>query len=208
MSLLTLSLFLIPIGLLTSYILTYLRSPLKEVPGPFLAKFSDLWRFFNHYSRSHIETQKALHEKYGDTVRLGPNVVSVTDPALVKKIYEIRGTYVKACNSTLAFFFLLGAPICFTLSRIIHLRKIQLIQCISMQYLLDKIVPSLTPHRANITPSMTHSKVVTLSPTSSVPAAMSFTPGLSSQFRSYTRTKAPSSLSRLWTITCAPGAQS
>jgi hypothetical protein len=95
MFLLTLLLLLIPIGLLTSYVLAYIRSPLKDIPGPFFAKFSDLWRFCNHYSRSHIETQKDLHEKYGDTVRLGPNIVSLTDPTLVKKIYEARGTFVK-----------------------------------------------------------------------------------------------------------------
>jgi hypothetical protein len=105
MALLTLSLLLIPIGLLISYILAYIRSPIKDIPGPFLAKFSDLWRFFNHYSRSHIETQKALHEKYGDTVRLGPNVVSVTDPALVKKIYEARGTFVKVFGLLITLYY-------------------------------------------------------------------------------------------------------
>jgi hypothetical protein len=140
MALLTLSLLLIPIGLFTSYVLAYLRSPLKEVPGPFLAKFSNLWRFFNHYSRSHIETQKALHDKYGDTVRLGPNVVSLADPALAKTIYEIRGTYLKA-SILLLLFLLPGAGILSASSRTMQRRKNQLLQCVSMQDLLAKMCP-------------------------------------------------------------------
>lgn len=98
MSLLQLSFTLVVIALLTSFILTYIRSPLKNIPGPFLAKFSNLWRFFNHYQKAHIETQIALHEKYGDAVRIGPNVVSVADPGLVKNIYSTRGTFLKVCR--------------------------------------------------------------------------------------------------------------
>ena len=81
--------------LLSQYALTYLRSPLKKIPGPILAKFSNIWRFLNHYSQTHIETQKKLHEKYGDVVRLGPTTVSIADPSLIKTIYNTRGTFVK-----------------------------------------------------------------------------------------------------------------
>jgi hypothetical protein len=83
------------IFVLTQYVLTYLRSPLKQIPGPFLAKFSNIWRFLNHYGQTHIETQKKLHEKYGDVVRLGPKTVSLADTSLIKTIYNARGTFVK-----------------------------------------------------------------------------------------------------------------
>jgi hypothetical protein len=83
------------IVLVVQYVVAYLKSPLKKIPGPFLAKFSDIWRFYNHYGQTHIETQKKLHEKYGDVVRLGPNTVSVTDPNLLKTIYSTRGTFLK-----------------------------------------------------------------------------------------------------------------
>ena len=62
--------------LITRYVLAYLQSPLKTIPGPFLAKFSDIWRFLNHYGQTHIETQRRLHEQHGDIVRLGPNFSS------------------------------------------------------------------------------------------------------------------------------------
>lgn len=81
--------------LVVQYVLAYLNSPLKSIPGPFLAKFSNAWRFLNHYGQTHIETQRKLHEKHGDVVRLGPNTVSVADASLIKTIYNIRGTYLK-----------------------------------------------------------------------------------------------------------------
>lgn len=80
---------------ITQYVLAYLSSPLKRIPGPFLAKFSNFWRFINHYGQTHIETQKKLHEQYGDVVRLGPTTVSIADPNLIKTIYNTRGTFLK-----------------------------------------------------------------------------------------------------------------
>ncbi|EOA80752.1 uncharacterized protein SETTUDRAFT_100442 [Exserohilum turcica Et28A] len=79
--------------LITQYVFAYLQSPLKSIPGPFLAKFSNIWRFFNHYGQTHIETQRKLHEEHGDIVRLGPNVVSIADASLIKTIYNTRGTF-------------------------------------------------------------------------------------------------------------------
>jgi hypothetical protein len=81
--------------LVVQYATAYLQSPLKKLPGPFLARFSDIWRLWNHYSQRHIETQRQLHEKHGNIVRIGPKTVSVTDPELIKTIYSTRGTFVK-----------------------------------------------------------------------------------------------------------------
>ncbi|KAH6639249.1 cytochrome P450 [Boeremia exigua] len=100
-SLLLKALGLAAIVLAIQYVTAYLRSPLKRIPGPFLAKFSNVWRFCNHYGQTHIETQKALHHKYGDVVRLGPNTVSVADASLLKTIYSTRGTFLKVLNDAL-----------------------------------------------------------------------------------------------------------
>jgi len=80
---------------ISQYLVAYLQSPLKKIPGPFLAKFSNIWRFLNHYGQTHIETQRKLHEQHGDMVRLGPNTVSVADEGLIKTIYNTRGTFLK-----------------------------------------------------------------------------------------------------------------
>ncbi|KAH7108667.1 cytochrome P450 [Dendryphion nanum] len=98
MTLVSLLIKLLGVGavvVVAQYISAYLSSPLKQLPGPFVAKFSNWWRFFNHYSKTHIETQQALHKKYGNAVRIGPNTVSLSDPSLIKTIYSTRGTFVK-----------------------------------------------------------------------------------------------------------------
>ncbi|KAF2997744.1 hypothetical protein E8E14_004496 [Neopestalotiopsis sp. 37M] len=72
------------------------RSGLRRIPGPFLAKVTDLWRLFDHWRGTHVETQRALHEKYGPAVRIGPNAVSLSDPALLKTVYSTRGEFAKS----------------------------------------------------------------------------------------------------------------
>ncbi|BCS30682.1 cytochrome P450 [Aspergillus puulaauensis] len=69
---------------------------ISKIPGPFLAGFSDLWRTIlvwrGHPHLYHVK----LHEKYGSAVRLGPNVVSISDPEAIKTIYAINSGYVKS----------------------------------------------------------------------------------------------------------------
>ncbi|POS81052.1 benzoate 4-monooxygenase cytochrome P450 [Diaporthe helianthi] len=79
-----------------SHVLAYLRSPLKDIPGPFLAKFTNIWRFIDHYKATQISTQRRLHATLGPAVRIGPNFVSLSDPTLLKTIYSTRGEYAKS----------------------------------------------------------------------------------------------------------------
>ncbi|KAF2501879.1 cytochrome P450 [Lophium mytilinum] len=82
--------------LLPRLLWNYLTSPIKDIPGPFLAKFTNFWRLYSHWARTHIESQRELHEKYGSAVRIGPNCVSISDPSLISKIYSTRGEFVKS----------------------------------------------------------------------------------------------------------------
>ncbi|KAJ5891004.1 Cytochrome P450 [Penicillium subrubescens] len=73
----------------------YLSLGVCSVPGPFLAKFSNLWRFID-VANGHAEaTLYELHQKHGDYVRLGPKVVSVRDLDALKMIYGINKGYRK-----------------------------------------------------------------------------------------------------------------
>jgi hypothetical protein len=75
----------------------YLSLGVCSVPGPFLAKFSNLWRFID-VANGHAEaTLYELHQKHGDYVRLGPKVVSVRDLDALKMIYGINKGYRKVC---------------------------------------------------------------------------------------------------------------
>ena len=77
------------------YIICYLTSPLKDIPGPFVAKFSSIWRVYDYYHLISPETQKKLHAKHGLAVRLSPNLVSLNDPSMIPIIYNARGTFRK-----------------------------------------------------------------------------------------------------------------
>lgn len=69
---------------------------LNKYPGPFLASLTDIWRFWDVYGRRPEVTHRKLHAKYGDVVRLGPNVLSFSDPKALKTIYGLNKGFVKA----------------------------------------------------------------------------------------------------------------
>ncbi|GAD96765.1 predicted protein [Paecilomyces variotii No. 5] len=82
----------------------YFTPGARSVPGPFFAKLTDLWRYFD-VAKGHPETTLyRLHKKYGDYVRLGPNVVSVRNLDALKEIYGINNGYKKVLTSPLPNF--------------------------------------------------------------------------------------------------------
>lgn len=72
---------------------------LNKFPGPLAASLTDWWRFFDVWNRRPDITHNRLHEKYGDVVRLGPNVLSFADPAATKSIYGLNKGFIKVCAS-------------------------------------------------------------------------------------------------------------
>ncbi|PQE21331.1 benzoate 4-monooxygenase cytochrome P450 protein [Rutstroemia sp. NJR-2017a WRK4] len=86
----------LPIIIISYVLWKYFNSPLKKVPGPFLAKFSDLWRLIDVYEGRAELTHCMLHEKYGPAVRIGPNTVSLSEPELIPKIYSSRSEFLKS----------------------------------------------------------------------------------------------------------------
>lgn len=73
----------------------YFNHGLRNVPGPFFAKFTDLWRLLDVHKGSHHWTVIELHRRYGTNVRLGPNYVSVADPRGIQDIYGLNKGYEK-----------------------------------------------------------------------------------------------------------------
>ncbi|KAG7151351.1 Pisatin demethylase like protein [Verticillium longisporum] len=77
---------LLPLFLCYSICLA-LVSPLRSIPGPFLARFTNLWYITRLY-RGHFETDALeLHETHGAVVRLGPNRYTFTSTSALKAIY-------------------------------------------------------------------------------------------------------------------------
>ena len=73
-----------------------ISSPLNAIPGPFLARFSNIWRLIDVWLGHSDKTQLALHRKHGDYVRLGPNCITISDPSLIHVIYRTHSPYNKS----------------------------------------------------------------------------------------------------------------
>ncbi|KAH6685047.1 cytochrome P450 [Plectosphaerella plurivora] len=69
---------------------------LDKYPGPLAASLTDWWRFLDVYRRRPDITHRALHDKYGDVVRLGPNSLSFADPEALKTIYGLNKGFIKS----------------------------------------------------------------------------------------------------------------
>jgi hypothetical protein len=78
-------------ALVVYYILSSLYSiffhPLRRVPGPYLARFSELWRNIRYFRGSWLDDVVSLHETYGPVVRIGPNEISFVDGEALKQLY-------------------------------------------------------------------------------------------------------------------------
>lgn len=73
----------------------YFNKGLNKYPGPFLASITDLWRFREATTFRPDIAQRALHEKHGDVVRLGPNALSFANPEAIKTIYGLGKPFQK-----------------------------------------------------------------------------------------------------------------
>ncbi|KAI1339343.1 cytochrome P450 [Xylariaceae sp. FL0016] len=73
----------------------YARSPLRKYPGPPLAAWTNYWMVYHASRGSMHEINKWLHEKYGPAVRVGPNMLSLDCPSLIKTCFDVRGIWRK-----------------------------------------------------------------------------------------------------------------
>jgi len=70
------------------FLLPYLRNwQIQDIPGPFLAKFSNLWYLYENRRTRRYKTVYDLHEKHGKLVRIQPNQVSIADPDAIPIVY-------------------------------------------------------------------------------------------------------------------------
>ncbi|KAK4031758.1 cytochrome P450 [Parachaetomium inaequale] len=84
-----------PLVLFAWFTLSWLLSPLRKFPGPFLAGYTNLWRIAQvRTGRYHLNIKK-LHEKYGPIVRIGPNLLDLDYPEMNRVIYSTDGKWTK-----------------------------------------------------------------------------------------------------------------
>jgi hypothetical protein len=95
--------------------------PLRDIPGPFLARFTRLWLLRQYVKGDFQKTNLELHERYGmfpnicgvsfpglepmmsvilgSIVRIAPNQYSVDSPDAAKVIYEHGSDFMKVSTS-------------------------------------------------------------------------------------------------------------
>ena len=70
---------------------------LRQIPGPLPAKITNFQRMgWIGTKRAHLILQD-MHEKYGDVVRIGPNMVSFSNPKAIPTVYPMRPGFPKVC---------------------------------------------------------------------------------------------------------------
>jgi hypothetical protein len=71
-------------------------SPLKDIPGPFWARFTTLW-YFRRVQKGGFEHDNiSLHQKYGPVVRVAPNKYSISESAAIRTIYGTGSRFAKS----------------------------------------------------------------------------------------------------------------
>ncbi|OBT68006.1 hypothetical protein VE03_01548 [Pseudogymnoascus sp. 23342-1-I1] len=77
-------------------VLRALLSPVRQIPGPFLARFTRLWYFRQVLCGDFDQVNIQLHRRYGPIVRIAPDEYSFEDLQAVKIIYGHGTKFAKA----------------------------------------------------------------------------------------------------------------
>ncbi|GME57771.1 hypothetical protein GTA08_BOTSDO13424 [Neofusicoccum parvum] len=92
----TLAAVTLTLALILKSILAAAFSPLRSIPGPFLARFTRLW-LLRHFLRGDFhKTNIQLHQRYGPIVRIAPHTYSLSDPAALRPVYGHGSRFTKA----------------------------------------------------------------------------------------------------------------
>ena len=81
------------------FLLAPLLSPQRSIPGPFLARFTRLWYFYQIYQGDFERLNVKLHEQYGPIVRIAPGEYSVDDVEGARIIYGLGKGFIKVCST-------------------------------------------------------------------------------------------------------------
>ena len=72
---------------LASIIYRFCLDPLRHVPGPTAARFTELWRTRRYALGGWRQDILDLHDKYGPVVRIAPNEISFVDKDALVQVY-------------------------------------------------------------------------------------------------------------------------
>jgi hypothetical protein len=85
----------LPLLLVVYIVYTRYLTGISHIPGPFVASISNFWKISAAWHEEMPQRNIALHRKYGPLVRIGPDMISVDDPAALSIIYGFKPIYTK-----------------------------------------------------------------------------------------------------------------
>jgi cytochrome P450 len=91
-----LGIFLLTISIVTIFYRLSPLHPLSRVPGPLIARLTNLEYLYHSYIGEEATYIHKLHQQHGPTVRLTPNSVDFTDFAALHPIYSQKTGFTKA----------------------------------------------------------------------------------------------------------------
>lgn len=90
--------YTIPIAFALFWLIPYLtaNTGIRNVPGPFFAKFSNFWLLSQARQGKRYKSVDEAHKKYGKLVRIQPDHVSVADEGAINAIYGHGNGFLKS----------------------------------------------------------------------------------------------------------------
>lgn len=72
--------------------------PLRHVPGPIIAKCTNLWLYYHYFVGDQCSVIQRLHQRYGPILRVAPNEVEIAKGEALWPIYGKDGGFDKASS--------------------------------------------------------------------------------------------------------------
>ncbi|KAJ5629935.1 cytochrome P450 [Penicillium herquei] len=85
--------------IITRSITRALKAGLRDLPGPWIARFTPFYRAWRISHGDAPLYYRKLHQRYGPIVRTGPNTVDISDPKALSTIYGINSKFLKSSQS-------------------------------------------------------------------------------------------------------------
>ena len=94
-----LSPYTIPIAIILFFFVPYLTSNtvIRDIPGPFAAKFTNLWLLLQARQGKRYLSVNEAHKKYGKLVRIQPDHVSIANESAIPIVYGHGNGFLKSC---------------------------------------------------------------------------------------------------------------
>jgi benzoate 4-monooxygenase len=88
----------VPVAVVLFFLVPYIVSntAIRDIPGPFAAKFTNLWLLLQARQGKRYKSVDEAHKKWGKLVRIQPNHVSVADESAINAIYGHGNRFLKS----------------------------------------------------------------------------------------------------------------